>query len=280
LEPIHANWGDVELGTEIDEGGDPPRIWSPHGDYPGTAFTRSLGDAIAEELGVFSEPEMITRTIDKNDRMIVIASDGVFEFLTNQSVVDMCCKFTDPLEACRNVVSESYELWLQYELRTDDITMIAIFVDGGAGEVVDPAPLELDNIMLQGVKPARMNASRQHKKAMVKARGVEEDVDFDIQEYTTVKTDHEKSCIAEAIKASFLFQNISCPQVSKREKERKKKETRREKKKRRKEEESRRGMPQCFLSTSFFVFLLFISPNLFANNTFSPILSPSLSPPF
>ena len=48
-----------------------------------------------------------------DDKMFVIASDGVFEFLTNQSVVDMCCKFTDPLEACRAVVAESYELWLQ-----------------------------------------------------------------------------------------------------------------------------------------------------------------------
>ena len=61
LEPIHENWGDVNLGEELDEGGDPPRIWSPHGEYPGTAFTRSLGDSYAEELGVFAEPEMITR---------------------------------------------------------------------------------------------------------------------------------------------------------------------------------------------------------------------------
>jgi hypothetical protein len=34
--------------------GDPPRIWSKYGEYPGTAFTRSLGDSIAEELGVFA----------------------------------------------------------------------------------------------------------------------------------------------------------------------------------------------------------------------------------
>lgn len=53
--------GDIVLGEEIDEGGDPPRVWSPHGEYPGTAFTRSLGDAIAEELGVYAEPEMVTR---------------------------------------------------------------------------------------------------------------------------------------------------------------------------------------------------------------------------
>lgn len=27
LEPVHENWGDVNLGEDIDEGGDPPRVW-------------------------------------------------------------------------------------------------------------------------------------------------------------------------------------------------------------------------------------------------------------
>lgn len=53
---------------ELDEGGDPPRIWSPFGEYPGTAFTRSMGDVIAEELGVFAEPEIIRRKIHPLDR--------------------------------------------------------------------------------------------------------------------------------------------------------------------------------------------------------------------
>jgi hypothetical protein len=61
VEPIHENWGDLNLGEEIDEGGDPPRIWSPHGAYPGTAFTRSFGDMYAEELGVTAEPEILVR---------------------------------------------------------------------------------------------------------------------------------------------------------------------------------------------------------------------------
>lgn len=67
------------LGEEIDEGGDPPRIWSPNGDYPGTAFTRSIGDGIAEELGVTAEPEMLARELTRDDKIIVLASDGVFE---------------------------------------------------------------------------------------------------------------------------------------------------------------------------------------------------------
>ena len=59
--PVHENWGDLVLGEEIDEGGDPPRVWSRNGDYPGTAFTRSMGDRIAEECGVMALPEILER---------------------------------------------------------------------------------------------------------------------------------------------------------------------------------------------------------------------------
>ena len=31
-------------GTEEEDDGDPPRLWAPNAMYPGTAFTRSLGD--------------------------------------------------------------------------------------------------------------------------------------------------------------------------------------------------------------------------------------------
>ena len=31
-------------GTEEEDGGDPPRLWAPTGNFPGTAFTRSIGD--------------------------------------------------------------------------------------------------------------------------------------------------------------------------------------------------------------------------------------------
>jgi hypothetical protein len=55
LEPIHDNW-DVKLGEEIDDGGDPPRIWHPTERYSGCAFTRSLGDKMAAPMGVFAEP--------------------------------------------------------------------------------------------------------------------------------------------------------------------------------------------------------------------------------
>ena len=121
LVPFHENWG-VNLGEELDNGGDPPRVWAAGKSYPGCAFTRSIGDHVAEGIGVTAEPELLVKEMTREDNFIVIASDGVWEFLTNQSVADMVLKFDDPLEACRAVVAESYRLWLQYEVRTDDIT--------------------------------------------------------------------------------------------------------------------------------------------------------------
>ena len=54
-----CDWGNLQLGEEIDEGGDPPRIWHQTLSAPGTAFTRSFGDAFAEALGVTAEPEIL-----------------------------------------------------------------------------------------------------------------------------------------------------------------------------------------------------------------------------
>nr|XP_016447266.1 PREDICTED: protein phosphatase 2C and cyclic nucleotide-binding/kinase domain-containing protein-like [Nicotiana tabacum] len=57
--------------------------------YPGTAFTRSIGDSVAETIGVVPNPEIVVLELTSNHPFFVIASDGVFEFLSSQTVVDM-----------------------------------------------------------------------------------------------------------------------------------------------------------------------------------------------
>mmetsp|Transcript_2234 Transcript_2234/g.2529 ORF Transcript_2234/g.2529 Transcript_2234/m.2529 type:complete len:755 (-) Transcript_2234:120-2384(-) len=217
---------DIDLGKEIDEGGDPPRVWHPEQDYPGTAFTRSLGDALAEELGVYAEPEMLTRQLEAEDEIIVLASDGVFEFLTNQSVIDICAKFKDPLSACRAVVAESYELWLQYELRTDDITMICIFIDSKDNnktntvsrsvainnETADDKP---DMVAIRGeARPVRSRPTVQKSELIRKLStrdldGTLVEDDFDISELFTEKSEEDKACISQAIKTTVMLQGMA-----------------------------------------------------------------------
>lgn len=76
-------------GTEEGDDGDPPRLWVPNGMYPGTAFTRSIGDSIAETIGVVANPEIVVFELTQDHPFFVLASDGVFEFLSSQSVVEM-----------------------------------------------------------------------------------------------------------------------------------------------------------------------------------------------
>jgi len=128
IEPMHENWGEMDLGVDIDVTGDPPRVWLHDHDYPGTAFSRSLGDDIGEDVGVTADPEFVTKEITKGDEILVIASDGVFEFLTNQQVIDICASSDNPQQACARLLEESYKQWLHYELRTDDITCIVLFL--------------------------------------------------------------------------------------------------------------------------------------------------------
>ncbi|CAL1411615.1 unnamed protein product [Linum trigynum] len=120
-DPNIQSWGDEES-----DGGDPPRLWVQDGMYPGTAFTRSVGDHTAELIGVIAEPEVSVVQLTQNHVFFVVASDGVFEFLSSQVVVDMAARYGDPRDACSVIAGESYKLWLDHENRTDDITILIV----------------------------------------------------------------------------------------------------------------------------------------------------------
>ena len=125
---MHDNW-DIDLGAETDTDGDPPRVWLPNKEVPGCAFTRSLGDATGERVGVIPDPELTKKELKEHDKFVCVCSDGVWEFLTNQAVVDMINNFDEPLIAAKTVVAKAYELWLQFDVRTDDITMVLAYID-------------------------------------------------------------------------------------------------------------------------------------------------------
>ena len=105
---------------------DPLCLWSPQGDYPGTHWTRTLGDSMAHELGVICEPETSQHTLTPQDQFLVLASDSIFQYLTNQSVIDILSKFDNLVEACRCVIIEAYELYQQFENTSPEFSIMAI----------------------------------------------------------------------------------------------------------------------------------------------------------
>lgn len=47
-------------------------------------MSRSFGDNVSKAIGVNCEPEVIRMKLDKRDRFVLLASDGVWEFISNQ----------------------------------------------------------------------------------------------------------------------------------------------------------------------------------------------------
>ena len=64
----------------------PARVWLQDVDVPGLAMSRSLGDYVAQSVGVIPDPEINIYDISVDDRFLIIASDGVWEFLSNERI--------------------------------------------------------------------------------------------------------------------------------------------------------------------------------------------------
>lgn len=52
-------------------------------------MSRSMGDRVAHSVGVTADPEVMEFTLGLHDKFIVIASDGVWEFLSNDDVAEI-----------------------------------------------------------------------------------------------------------------------------------------------------------------------------------------------
>ena len=127
---IIQNGGEISQFEEDGEKSGPFRVWKKGEVYPGIAMSRSIGDLIASTLGVIPEPKFIEEKIDKDTKFLVIASDGVWEFLDNETVRDMVMPYyqkNDPNGACKELIKKSTEWWNIEDIVVDDITVIVVF---------------------------------------------------------------------------------------------------------------------------------------------------------
>ena len=115
---------DVMDPTMYSASSEPRRVWSKEGKWPGAAFSRSIGDALAKDLGVIAEPECTRASLTCDETMFVVGSDGIFDFITNEDVAEIVDENSDPADACRALVGMSYQRWSEHEERTDDITIV------------------------------------------------------------------------------------------------------------------------------------------------------------
>jgi len=111
----------------------PKRVWKKYEDIPGLAMSRALGDKAASEAGVICIPEIIEERLTENDKIIVMGSDGIWEHLSNERVLEIVSEFwetNDPSGACEKLVSTAVNEWEENSGDiVDDITAIVIFLN-------------------------------------------------------------------------------------------------------------------------------------------------------
>lgn len=99
---------------------------------PGLAMSRSIGDNVAHSIGVSPDPEVHKYNLNESHKFIVIASDGVWEFLTNEEVGKIVWPFfrdNAPEQAGNAIVRAAAQKWRENDSSIDDITCITIFLE-------------------------------------------------------------------------------------------------------------------------------------------------------
>ena len=108
----------------------PYRIFAPGEDYPGLAMSRSIGDLEGKNFGVIAEPGIIEYNIDDNTKYIVLCSDGVWEFLSNEHVKETGKLFylnNNPNDYVEEILKQSVIEWQNNDSIIDDITAIVLY---------------------------------------------------------------------------------------------------------------------------------------------------------
>ena len=110
----------------------PERVWLLDDDVPGLAMSRSFGDEIAHNVGVICIPEVGTFDLKEEDKFFVVASDGLWEFISSEECVKVIGSFYDKGDlsgAINFLYRESSKRWIIEEEVIDDITIVIGFFD-------------------------------------------------------------------------------------------------------------------------------------------------------
>ena len=128
---ILLSGGAVEqMQNQFGEGVGPYRVWVKGEDYPGLAMSRSIGDLKGKTIGVISEPGILEYDVNETTKFVVIASDGVWEFLRNETVLEIGKEFyinNDTSALCHKIVDTSVSVWQEKDVVVDDITVVVMF---------------------------------------------------------------------------------------------------------------------------------------------------------
>lgn len=106
------------------------RVWlDSHMTQIGLAMARSIGDHAVAHVGVIADPVVTTFDITNRDDFMILASDGVWEFLSSQEAVQIVGNHLGmgATKACQALIEAAASKWHEEEGEyRDDITAIVV----------------------------------------------------------------------------------------------------------------------------------------------------------
>ncbi|RWW34671.1 hypothetical protein GW17_00000532 [Ensete ventricosum] len=105
------------------------RVWLPDEDFPGLAMTRALGDFQLKDNGIISVPQVAHRRLTSRDRFIVLATDGVWDALSNEEAVSIVWSTDSNDDASKKLVEAARNAWKSKfpSAKVDDCTAACLF---------------------------------------------------------------------------------------------------------------------------------------------------------
>ncbi|TVU13682.1 hypothetical protein EJB05_37102, partial [Eragrostis curvula] len=107
------------------------RVWLPTFNSPGLAMARSFGDFCLKNYGIISMPDVSYHHITDKDEFVVLATDGVWDVLSNAEVVSIVNNAPSQALAARFLVESARRAWrtLYPTSKTDDCAAVCLFLN-------------------------------------------------------------------------------------------------------------------------------------------------------
>ncbi|XP_076931137.1 putative protein phosphatase 2C 33 [Bidens hawaiensis] len=106
------------------------RVWLPNNDSPGLAMARAFGDFCLKEYGLISVPQVSYRRLTEKDEFVVLATDGVWDVLSNEEVIEIVASTEPHSLAAQAVVESAVRAWKhKYPTsKVDDCAVVCLFL--------------------------------------------------------------------------------------------------------------------------------------------------------
>ncbi|XP_021282751.1 probable protein phosphatase 2C 33 [Herrania umbratica] len=113
------------------------RVWLPNNDSPGLAMARAFGDFCLKDFGLISVPEISYWRLSEKDEFIVLATDGIWDVLSNKEVVDIVASAPARSFAARALVESAVRAWrCKYPTsKVDDCAVVCLFLDSNSNNL-------------------------------------------------------------------------------------------------------------------------------------------------